>query len=78
MVSFGMKVSGMYYEIFQTKFISPFSGFVSDWEFNYLHLKGYTRPLSVLQIRSDVRKKYSKLSSKKLYAMLTPKSMYLA
>jgi len=53
-------------------------GFVSDGEFNYLRLKGYTRPLSVLQIRSDVRRKYSKLSSKKLSAMLTPKSMFLA
>ena len=52
------------------------SGFVSDGEFNYLRMKGYTRPLSVLQVRSDVRKKYSKLSSKKLLAMLTPKSMY--
>ena len=77
MVSFGMNVSGMYYEIFQTRFISPFSGFVSGGKFNYLCLKGYTRPLPMLKIHSDVCKKYSKLSSKKLYAMLTPKSMYL-
>ena len=50
-------------------------GFVSDGEFNYLRRRGYTRPLTVLQIRADVRKKYSKLSHKKLVAMLTPKSM---
>jgi len=50
-------------------------GFVSDGEFNYLHLRGYTRPLTVLQIRADVRKTYGKLSCKKLHAMLTPKSM---
>ena len=49
-------------------------GFVSDGEFNYLRMKGYTRPLSVLQIRADVRRKYSRLSPKKLLAMLTPNS----
>jgi len=60
---------------FYCKFNSLFPGFVSDGEFNNLRLKGYMRPLSVLQIRSDVRKKYNKLSSKKLQAMLTPQSM---
>ena len=75
MISYRMKVSGMY-QITKQRLYLSFSGFVSDGEFNYLHMKGYTRPLSVLQIRSDVRKKYSKLSSKRLLAMLTPKSMY--
>ena len=51
------------------------AGFVSNGEFNYLRRKGYTRPLSVLQIRNDVRVKYSKLSQKTLLAMLTPKCM---
>ena len=37
------------------------SGFVSNGEFNYLRTKGYTRQLSVLQIRTDVRNKYIKL-----------------
>ena len=52
-------------------------GFVSDGEFNYLRMKGYTRPLSVLQIRADVRRKYCRLSSKKLLAMLTPQSKFV-
>ena len=51
---------------FYCKFNSLFTGFVSDGELNYLRLKGYKRSLSMLQIRSDVRKKYSKPSSKKL------------
>ena len=33
---------------------------------------GYTRPLSVLKIRSDVRSKYARMSRKKMVAMLTP------
>lgn len=35
--------------------------------------KGYTRPLSVLQIRSTIRAKYSRLSKKVMLEMLTPK-----
>ena len=49
------------------------AGFTSDGEFNYLRNKGYTRPLSVLQIRSNVRHRYSKISFRNLLAMLTPK-----
>ena len=30
-------------------------GLVSNGEFNYLRTKGYTRPLSVLQVRTNVR-----------------------
>ena len=48
------------------------AGFVSDGEFNYLRSKGYTRPLSVLHIRSTVRKKYSQLGLQTLSSMLTP------
>ena len=51
---------------------------MSDGEFNYLRMKGYTRPLSVLQIQADGRRKYSRLSSKKLLAMLTPKSKFMS
>ena len=50
------------------------SGFVCNGEFNYLRAKGYTRPLSVLQIRAEVRAKYSKMSQRMMKAMLTPKS----
>ena len=48
-------------------------GFVSNGEFNFLRTKGYTRPLSVLQIRSNVRKKYSQIGFRALLSMLTPK-----
>ena len=48
-------------------------GFVSDGEFNYMRRKGYTRPLSVVQIRANVRTKYNKLHQRTLLAMLTPK-----
>ena len=35
--------------------------------------KGYTRPISVFQIRSEVRAKYARLSESTMLAMLTPK-----
>ena len=47
------------------------SGFTTDGEWNSLRTKGNTRPLSVLQIRSDVRRKYARLTSKKLHGMIT-------
>ena len=72
MVSLGMKISGTL-QIFIRWCPIYITGFSSDGEFNYLRTKGYTRPLSVLQIRSDVRNKYSKFSLRKLLAMLTPK-----
>ena len=35
--------------------------------------QGYTRPLSVLKIRSNVRSKYAKKSKQMMMQMLTPK-----
>ena len=40
-----------------------------------LRAKGYTYPVSVLQIRAEVRAKYSKMSQSMMKAMLTPKSV---
>jgi hypothetical protein len=57
MVSLGMKVAG----------------FVSNGQFNYLRNKGYSRPLSVLHIRADVRSKYSRKKKSELLDMLSPK-----
>ena len=54
-----------------------FLGFVTDGEWNSLRTKGNTRPLSVLQIRADVRTKYSHMSLKKMTGMLTPLCMYI-
>ena len=73
MVAHGMKVAGRYmYMYIKYKCIETHAGFVSDGEFNYLRTKGYTRPLSVIQIRSDVRRKYSRMSHTALLSMLTP------
>lgn len=53
-------------------FIIIHAGFVSNGEFNYLRT---TQPLSVLDIRSSVRKLYSRLGLRKLASMLMPYSM---
>lgn len=52
-------------------------GFVTDGKWNSLRTKGNSRPLSVLQIRADVRMKYSHMNLKKMAGMLTPLCMYL-
>ena len=46
-------------------------GFVSNGEYNVFRHKGYTRPLSVFQIQSQARKKYSTTSEKKMKEMFT-------
>lgn len=50
-------------------------GFVSNGEYNVLRAKGYTRPLSVLKIKADVRVKYSKMGIKKMTEMISPESI---
>lgn len=47
-------------------------GFVANGEYNELRQSGYSRPLSVLKIKSDVRAKYLKIGEKKLLDMITP------
>lgn len=48
-------------------------GLTTNGEWNSLRLQGDTRPLSIIQIRSDVRAKYSRLGYKTMINMLTPK-----
>ena len=48
------------------------SGFVSNGEYNVFRVKGYSRPLSVLKIRSLVRNKIARMSVSKMEAMLCP------
>ncbi|XP_065893229.1 uncharacterized protein [Dysidea avara] len=48
------------------------AGFVTDGEWNSLRTKGNTRPLSVLQIRADVRAKYSRMGFKTMSGMIMP------
>ena len=52
-------------------------GFCSNGEYNSLRNQGYTRPLSILRIRSDVRSKYAKMSKQVMTAMLTPEGEYM-
>ena len=40
------------------------SGFTTDGEWNTLRSKGRTRPLSILQIRSDAWAKYGRMKEK--------------
>ena len=44
---------------------------MTDGEFNSLCSKGSTRPLSIVQIRSECRKKYARMSESKMRGMLT-------
>ncbi len=53
-------------------FIKLYVGFVSNGEFNSMRVKGNTRPLSVLQIKANARKKYSSIAVSTMVDMLTP------
>ena len=47
------------------------AGFVSNGEFNYLRSKGYTRSLSVLQIRSELQNKYNRYNENTTWNTIT-------
>ena len=47
-------------------------GFVANGEYNAMRAKGYTRPLSVLKVKAQVRTKYGKIGKRKLLEMITP------
>lgn len=49
------------------------AGFVSNGEYNVFRSKGYTRPLSVFQLRSQARKKFVRMSKTTMLSMLTPR-----
>ena len=42
-----------------------------------MRYKGYSRPISVFKIRSDVRAKYSGLSERDMLNMLTPICIFM-
>ena len=58
-----------------SKFKQNLTGFVSNGEHNELRATGYTRPVSVLKIKASVKTKYSRMSAKKLFMMITPVGM---
>lgn len=47
-------------------------GFATDGEFNSFRVHGYKRPISIFQIKSNARAKYSLKGESSLLAMLTP------
>ena len=47
--------------------------FVSNGEFNYLRSRGYTHPLSILQIRTNARNKYSRMPQSVMLNMISPR-----
>ena len=52
-------------------------GFCSNGEHNVLRSQGYTRPLSILKIRSTVRSKYAKMSKSRMIKMLSSEGLVL-
>ena len=71
----GMKVAGNFYILIVILVLTLnfLIGCVTNGEFNSLRCRGSGRPLSVLQIRADVRNEYSKRSKKAMLKMITPK-----
>ena len=51
-------------------------GFVSNGEYNVFRLKGYTRPVSVLKVRSSARSKFSSIAISTMEKMFDPTGMY--
>ena len=72
MIQRGMKVAGMPYAIYASVSLKSV-GFTTNGEWNSLRAQGNTRPLSVVQLRSIARSKYSHMGYKKMCGMLTPK-----
>ena len=50
--------------------------FVSNGKYNVFRLKGYTRPVSVLKVRSSARSKFSSVAISTMEKMLNPIGMY--
>ena len=75
MIQRGMKVAGMPYAkyILYASVSLKSVGFTTNGEWNSLRAQGNTRPLSVVQLRSIARSKYSHMGYQKMCGMLTPK-----
>ena len=69
MTSRGMKVAGKYTACVRYMYTLLLynAGFVTDGEWNSLRSKGRERPLSIFEIRAQVRRKYTRLSVKTIY-----------
>ena len=83
MVSIGMEVVGKMNLHSETKLdysynmiIVDIIGLVTDGEFNSLRSKGESRPLSVIEVKAEVRRRVSQYKMKQLKEMLTVKSKF--
>ena len=77
MADLGMDVAGIHTQhltcsLSQLYLCLSFLGECTNGEWNTLRCRGNTRPLSIFQIRADVRAKYSRMPYKTMMAMLTP------
>ena len=50
-------------------------GFTTDSEWNLLHTKAYSRPLSIFHIHAHVRSKLSSTNPQRIMAMIIPQCM---
>jgi len=67
----GLLVEGIFCNFIVPDTLYNYIGFVSNGEYNVFRHKGYTRPLSVFQIQSLARRKYSSFSVQKMKEMFT-------
>lgn len=58
--------------IFKTILVKPFTGFSTDGEFNSLRTKGSTRPVSVVQLKTDARSEARSTSVRQIERFLFP------
>lgn len=72
-----MKVAGSTVQCQESMFrlIFEITGFTTDGEFNSLRWRGNDRPLTVLQVRSNVLAKYQRKGLKAMLEMITPIGM---
>lgn len=60
------------YTLLSTLHMYMYVGFTTNGEFNSLRWKGYSRPLTVLQLKREARAKYQSKGLKSLLDMITP------
>ena len=71
-----MHVAGGYVVHYGVIYLMSCAGFTTDGEWNSLHTKGNTRPLSIFQIRADARSKFACTDITKMTNMVTLKGMH--
>ncbi len=52
-----------------------YAGFVSNGEYNVFRMKGFSRTLSVLRLRSEARTMFASISKSRMEKMLCPEGL---